>query len=227
MGLGKTIQTLALLQREWERASASSGRPCSSAPRPSSATGRRRPPVHARPARDGPPRRATRARGAPSRSRPARHALVLSSYSLLHRDLELLEAGDLGRRVLDEAQNIKNPQTKQAQAARALPGEYRIALTGTPVENHVGDLWSIMEFLNPGLLGTHNDFKRDFFVPIQAEQRSRRRRRLKRLTAPFILRRLKTDQSIIADLPDKLEMKVYLQPDQGAGLALRRRRQGR
>ncbi len=61
--------------------------------------------------------------------------------------------------ILDEAQNIKNPQTKQAQAARALPADYRIALTGTPVENHVGDLWSIMEFLNPGFLGTPAEFR--------------------------------------------------------------------
>ena len=70
--------------------------------------------------------------------------------------------------ILDEAQNIKNPATKQAQAARALTADYRIALTGTPVENHVGDLWSIMEFLNPGLLGTQAEFQRRFFVPIQA-----------------------------------------------------------
>ena len=111
--------------------------------------------------------------------------------------------------VLDEAQNIKNPETKQAQAARAIPTDYRIALTGTPVENNVGDLWSIMEFLNSGFLGTQGEFKRSFFIPIQANRDPQAMERLKRLTGPFILRRLKTDKSIIADLPEKLEMKVF------------------
>ena len=111
--------------------------------------------------------------------------------------------------ILDEAQNIKNPETKQAQAARSLAADCRIALTGTPVENHVGDLWSIMEFLNPGFLGRKAEFKRRFFVPIQADRDPRRAERLKRLTGPFILRRLKTDKRIIADLPEKMEMKVF------------------
>ncbi len=111
--------------------------------------------------------------------------------------------------MLDEAQNIKNPETKQAGAARSLRGDYRIALTGTPVENNVGDLWSIMEFLNPGLLGTQTEFKKNFFVPIQASRDLEAVARLKRLTSPFILRRLKTDRSIIADLPEKMEMKVF------------------
>src|SRR6185437_9510860 len=99
--------------------------------------------------------------------------------------------------------------TKQAQAARSLKADSKIALTGTPVENHVGDLWSIMEFLNPGLLGTQAEFKRAFHVPIQVERDPEASERLKRLTGPFLLRRLKTDKSIIADLPDKLEMKVF------------------
>ena len=111
--------------------------------------------------------------------------------------------------ILDEAQNIKNPETKQAQAARALPADYRIALTGTPVENHVGDLWSIMEFLNPGLLGTQADFRRRSSCRSRPQRDADAADRLKRLTGPFLLRRLKTDKSIIADLPDKLEMKVF------------------
>ena len=101
------------------------------------------------------------------------------------------------------------PNPKQAQAARGLPADYRCALTGTPVENHVGDLWSLMEFLNPGFLGSQAEFRRRFFVPIQAQKDPDAAQRLKRLTGPFVLRRLKTDQSIIADLPDKLEMKVF------------------
>lgn len=139
----------------------------------------------------------------------AKHAVVISSYSLLHRDIEHFEKVKWAGIILDEAQNIKNPETKQAKAARSLSAGYRIALTGTPVENHVGDLWSIMEFLNPGFLGNHSEFKRKFFIPIQAYRDKEAQERLKKITGPFILRRLKTDKSIISDLPEKMEMKVF------------------
>jgi SNF2 family DNA or RNA helicase len=137
------------------------------------------------------------------------NAIVISSYGLLQRDLKFLKGVSWAGIVLDEAQNIKNSETKQAKAARALEADYRIALTGTPVENNVGDLWSIMEFLNPGFLGSQAGFKRNFFIPIQAERDQEAARRLKDITAPFILRRLKTDTSIISDLPEKMEMKTY------------------
>ena len=150
-----------------------------------------------------------RGRGAAFREAAMRHALVITSYALLLRDLEHLAPVAWSTVVLDEAQNIKNPETRQAQSARALPAAHRIALTGTPVENNVGDLWSIMEFLNPGLLGSQAEFKRRFFVPIQAGHDPAAAERLKRITGPFILRRLKTDRSVIADLPEKMEMKVF------------------
>jgi SNF2 family DNA or RNA helicase len=111
---------------------------------------------------------------------------VITSYSLLHRDLATLAKLAWSGIILDEAQNIKNPDSQQARAARALKGGYRIALTGTPVENHVGDLWSLMEFLNPGLLGTQAEFKRNFFVPIQASRDQAAAEHLKKLTAPFL-----------------------------------------
>jgi SNF2 family DNA or RNA helicase len=136
-------------------------------------------------------------------------ALVITSYSLLRRDSALLRKVDWEGVVLDEAQNIKNPETSQARAARALRARYRVALTGTPVENHVGELWSIMEFLNPGLLGTRAEFKRRFFKPIHDRGDWEAAERLRRLTGPFILRRVKTDSSIISDLPEKQEMKVF------------------
>jgi superfamily II DNA or RNA helicase len=147
-----------------------------------------------------------------------RYDVVLTSYSLLQRDFATLNQITWSGVVLDEAQNIKNAEAKQARAARELKAGYRIALTGTPVENNVGDLWSLMEFLNPGLLGNAAEFKRKFFVPIQVTRDSGAAERLKRLTAPFILRRLKTDKTVIADLPDKLEMKVYctLTPEQAS-----------
>lgn len=137
------------------------------------------------------------------------HNIVISSYGLLQRDVKFLKGVPWAGVVLDEAQNIKNSETKQAKAARALEADYRIALTGTPVENNVGDLWSIMEFLNPGFLGSQAGFKRNFFIPIQAERDQEAEGRLKEITGPFILRRLKTDTSIISDLPEKMEMKTY------------------
>lgn len=136
------------------------------------------------------------------------HAMVIMSYGLLFRDIKFLQEVDWAGVVLDEAQNIKNPETKQAKAARSLKSDYRIALTGTPVENNIGDLWSIMEFLNPNFLGTQTQFKRKFFVPIQAEHDRAATERFKRITGAFVLRRLKTEKSIISDLPEKQEMKV-------------------
>jgi len=150
-----------------------------------------------------------RMKGAAFRKQAQTHAFVISSYALLYRDFEVLKQVPWSGVILDEAQNIKNPETKQARAARGLKADYRVALTGTPVENNVGDLWSIMEFLNPGFLGTQTEFKRTFFVPIQANRDPEAVGGLKRLTGPFILRRLKTDKAIITDLPEKLEMKVF------------------
>ena len=139
----------------------------------------------------------------------AAHDIVISSYALLHRDLAHLGEVEWTGVILDEAQNVKNSETLQARAARSLNAVWRIALTGTPVENHVGDLWSLFEFLNPGLLGGAAEFKREFFVPIQARQDGAAEARLKHLTGPFILRRLKTDKDIAPDLPDKMEMNVF------------------
>ncbi|RTL34896.1 MAG: DEAD/DEAH box helicase [Candidatus Melainabacteria bacterium] len=135
--------------------------------------------------------------------------IVISSYGLLDRDLEQLQKVEWSGLVLDEAQNIKNYQTKQAAAARSLRSLYRIALTGTPVENSVTDLYSIMDFLNPNLLGSLYSFRDQFLIPIQVDRSHSAQLLLKSITQPFILRRLKTDKSIINDLPDKMEMKVF------------------
>jgi len=143
---------------------------------------------------------------------------VLTSYALLHRDAEDLRRARWRGVVLDEAQNVKNPDTRQARAARSIEAGYRVTLTGTPVENHVGDLWSLMEFLNPGLLGTRASFRRDFLLPIQARRDPVATERLKRLTGPFVLRRTKTDRTIISDLPEKVEVRQYctLTPEQAS-----------
>jgi SNF2 domain-containing protein/SNF2 helicase protein/helicase-like protein len=135
--------------------------------------------------------------------------VVLSTYSLLHRDESALTRVKWNGLVLDEAQNVKNASTRAAQAARAINARWRVALTGTPVENRLADLWSIFQVINPGYLGSAEEFRREFALPIERASDADAASRLKSLTAPFILRRVKTDRSVIADLPDKQEMKVY------------------
>jgi SNF2 family DNA or RNA helicase len=144
--------------------------------------------------------------------------LVITTYGLAARDQEALSQVQWARVVCDEAQNIKNAATRQARAVRALPAGSRIALTGTPVENRLTELWSIMEFARPGLLGPAERFRTRYAVPIERNGDEEATERLKRLTGPFILRRLKTDKTIISDLPDKLEMKIWcnLTPEQAS-----------
>ncbi|MEO1802099.1 MAG: SNF2-related protein [Cyanobacteria bacterium J06629_2] len=135
--------------------------------------------------------------------------LVITSYSLVHRDQKTLSTVDWQGIVLDEAQNIKNPTAKQSQAVREIPAGFRIALTGTPVENRLTELWSILDFLNPGFLGNRNFFQKRFAVPIEKYGDRESLNILRSLTQPFILRRLKTDKNIIQDLPEKQEMNVF------------------
>jgi SNF2 family DNA or RNA helicase len=135
--------------------------------------------------------------------------LVITTYGVATRDREALAQVPWSRVVCDEAQNIKNAATLQARAVRAIPAGSRIALTGTPVENRLTELWSILEFTSPGLLGPAERFRRRFVIPIERNSDAEATERLKRSTGPFILRRLKTDKAVIADLPDKLEMKVW------------------
>ncbi len=132
--------------------------------------------------------------------------LAITSYGTLLRTPVLAETS-WRLIVLDEAQAIKNPKAKQTRAAKALTAKARIALTGTPVENHLGDLWSIFDFINPGLLGTSRQFSN------YAKELSQRAHNpygpLRELVRPYILRRMKTDKSVIADLPDKTEVKAH------------------
>ncbi len=137
------------------------------------------------------------------------HDLVLTSYSLVARDAEALQALPWRAVVLDEAQSIKNPATRQARAVRSLKAEFRVALTGTPVENRLTELWSIMDFLNPGLLGNLTSFRRDFAVPIERLGSPEQMQQLKQRVQPFLLRRLKSDPLIAPDLPDKQESRTY------------------
>lgn len=144
--------------------------------------------------------------------------LVITSYGLLRRDYRLLSKVSWQLIALDEAQKIKNPGTKTARAARNLPSAVRMALTGTPIENNLMELWSIMEFLNPGYLGSRNRFKKEFVRPIQKKKATDQERVIKKLIHPFILRRKKTDKDILPDLPEKVEKKEYcsLTSEQGS-----------
>ena len=135
--------------------------------------------------------------------------LVLTTYGTATRDAEMLAQVEWGRVVCDEAQALKNSGTRQARAVRGIPARSRVALTGTPVENHLTELWSIMEFANPGLLGPREAFRARYAVPIEAHGDEAAATALKRATGPFILRRLKTDKDIISDLPEKQEIKVF------------------
>ena len=141
--------------------------------------------------------------------------LVLTSYGLLQRDSELLDSQDWQGVVIDEAQAIKNPSAKQSQAARDLArpsksNRFRIALTGTPVENRVSELWALMDFLNPRVLGEEDFFRQRYRMPIERYGDMASLRDLKARVGPFILRRLKTDKSIISDLPEKVELSEWV-----------------
>ena len=133
--------------------------------------------------------------------------VVVTGYSLLVRDFALLAEVSFEALVLDEAQVVKNPDTRAAKAARALEVPMKVALTGTPFENSALDLWSMQEFLNPGLLGARADFVRDFVNPIRTDASSAAATRLRRLLAPVVRRRLKTDPGVAAELGAKREIR--------------------
>jgi len=146
----------------------------------------------------------------------AQQDVVITTYPLVSRDIQTLKAVQWRRVVLDEAQYIKNPPTKQTTAIRSLPAKRRVALTGTPVENRLSELWSIMEFCNPGFLGAAADFRRRFALPIERHRDVRQTQALRHLVRPFILRRVKSDPKVISDLPPCVETREYatLTPEQ-------------
>ncbi|MGB7347718.1 MAG: DEAD/DEAH box helicase [Pirellulaceae bacterium] len=137
------------------------------------------------------------------------HDVVICSYGLLHSEAERIQKVAWHTVVLDEAQAIKNYETKRSQAAMGLQAGFRLILTGTPLENHLGELWNLFEFINPGLLGSQTTFRDRFAIPIERDGCRATRQRLKRLVQPFILRRTKTE--VLEELPSRTE--VTLQVD--------------
>lgn len=208
MGLGKTIQAIALMlhEREQNNVRAPSLVIC-----PTSVVGNWQREV----AKFAPEltlmvhHGSGRAGGRDFLEQSQAHDLVISTYGLVRRDIKDLSQVHWSNIILDEAQNIKNPLTKQARAVRNLQGENRVALTGTPVENHLSELWSITSFLNPSYLGSRESFQRNWAIPIERYQDPEASEQLRKLVRPFILRRVKTDPQVIQDLPEKFEQKVY------------------
>lgn len=137
------------------------------------------------------------------------HDMIVTTYGIVRNDIDELQEIQFHRTVLDEAQKIKNTDAKRTQAIRALSTRYRLALTGTPVQNRLSELWSIMEFCNPGLLGSQTAFRETFARPIERYGDDEKIEQLRQLVQPFILRRSKTDETVIDDLPDKIERKDY------------------
>ena len=131
--------------------------------------------------------------------------ILLTTYGVLRSDITKLKKLPWRVAIIDEAQNIKNADTAQSKAVRSIPADTHIAMSGTPVENRLSEFWSIMDFCNSGYLGTAKSFKEDFANPIQRQGDEHVAERFRRITAPFLMRRLKTDKTIINDLPDKIE----------------------
>lgn len=211
MGLGKTVQVIALMLHLREKENAALGGLPFLLVCPMSIVGNWRRELE----RFAPSLKVfihhgvERAQGTSFAAETAGADVVITTYSLAYRDQQTLSAREWGLVLLDEAQNIKNEEALQTKAVKSFRARGRAALTGTPVENRVTELWSIMDFLNPGYLGNFESFRTAFQSPIEKRLDTRRLEALRRRTAPFILRRLKSDRSIIRDLPEKMEMKVY------------------
>ena len=135
--------------------------------------------------------------------------VIITTYAILRIDIEKVKKQKWSMLIIDEAQNIKNPDTSQTQAVKMIKSDVKIAMTGTPVENKLTELWSIFDFINRGYLGSIRDFQKSYAIPIEKFKQTSRAEKLRLAISPFILRRLKTDKSIISDLPEKVVLNEY------------------
>ncbi|MDZ7887691.1 MAG: DEAD/DEAH box helicase [Mycobacterium sp.] len=208
MGLGKTVQLLALesAQRHHEPDTAPTLLLC-----PMSLVGnwQREAAKFAPALRVYQHHGSDRLRGKALRKQLSRVDMVITTYATATRDIDELAGYRWARVVLDEAQAVKNSLSRGAKAVRRLEADHRVALTGTPVENRLAELWAIMDFLNPGLLGSSEVFRTRYAIPVEKYGQTDPAERLRQITRPYILRRLKTDPTIIDDLPEKIEVKQY------------------
>lgn len=145
----------------------------------------------------------------PDRKLDEKADIIITTFAVLRIDIEDIKKKSWGLLVIDEAQNIKNPDTSQTLAVKSLKAEFKIAMTGTPVENRLTELWSIFDFINKGYLGSLREFQKRYAVPIEKFKQTNRAEKLKLSISPFVLRRLKTDKSVISDLPEKVVLDEY------------------
>ncbi|MDE0422657.1 MAG: DEAD/DEAH box helicase [Gammaproteobacteria bacterium] len=210
MGLGKTVQTLAVLLDRAPGGAALVVAPTSVVANWVDEARRFAPTLNVK------VYTGTTAARAPLLDDPAAFDLYVTTYGLLQNDVEALAAIDWHSVVLDEAQAIKNPLTKRARAARQLSAGFRVVTTGTPIQNNLMDLHSLFSFLNPGLLGSRERFRTTFGEPVERDGDEEARSRLRRVIAPFVLRRLKTE--VLDDLPERTEITLHvtLSPEEAA-----------
>ena len=209
MGLGKTVQLLAL--EAYERALEERGPTLLICPMSLVGTWQRESARFAPELRVYAHHGAGRPRGAELAERVAASDLVVTTYATAARDGDDLAGLAWRRLVLDEAQAVKNSRAQHARAVRRFDAEHRVALTGTPVENRLSELWSVMDVLNPGLLGSAERFRTRYAIPVERHGDTEAATRLRTVTRPYLLRRVKTDPTIIDDLPDKIEITQHYQ----------------
>lgn len=138
-----------------------------------------------------------------------KHDIILTTYAIMRIDIEELKKQSWSMIIVDEAQNVKNPDTAQTLAVKSIKADVKIAMTGTPVENRLTELWSIFDFINRGYLGSLREFQKSYAIPIERFKENSRATKLKMSASPFVLRRLKTDKNVITDLPEKLVLDDY------------------
>lgn len=202
MGLGKTVQMLAVLVDRASKGPALVVAPVSVAPHWITLMGRFAPTLQ--------PRELEATGRAEAFAALGPGDVLIVSYGLLHSEVDLLSSRKFQAIVLDEAQAIKNPRSLRARAAHRLQGDFRVVTTGTPIENHLGELWSIMHFANPGLFGTAREFAEAYGKPIQKDGSKEASAKLRKLLRPFLLRR--TKGQVLDELPPKTEITLEVEP---------------
>lgn len=206
MGLGKTIQTLALLQKTKEEQDELGHKATSLIVMPTSLIYN-----WAKEAKKFTPQLKILIHTGINRAKDltifSRYDLVITTYGIVRIDVEHMEHFYFNYIILDESQNIKNPSSKAFKAVRQLKSKYRLALSGTPIENSVNDLWSQLTFLNPGILGSHHYFNEEFVQAIEKRKEEDKSKKLLALIKPFVLRR--TKEQVAAELPPKTEQLIY------------------
>ncbi|MGL5958835.1 MAG: DEAD/DEAH box helicase [Phocaeicola sp.] len=199
MGLGKTVQTIAMLCHQAPQGAALVIAPASVVSNWKAELARFAPALEVFVLNEA-------ANRSELISQAAEHDVIISTYGLLNIEVEILTAKKWKTIVLDEAHSIKNRETKISKAAMQLEGDFRLMLTGTPVQNHLSEIWNLFQFMNPGMLGSFEQFNQRFIIPIEMGDNKEKRKELKNIIAPFLLRRTKNE--VLTELPGKTEIVI-------------------